>query len=173
MMARPASTDEAREPAPILDVRGLVSEFQLRDSTVVANADVSLRIPKGATLGIVGESGSGKSVLCRSILRLIPSPPAFITAGEIWFEDRDLLSLDEAEMARVRVTRIRMVFQNPMTSLNPVWPVGDQITEGLRVHYGVSGRVAREQGIELLHRVGIASPNSPLTKSSLDEVGMV
>ena len=158
MTARPASTDEARQPEPILDVRGLVTEFRLRDSTVVANDDIWLRIPKGTTLGIVGESGSGKSVLCRSILRLIPSPPAFITAGEIWFEGRDLLSLDEAEMARVRGTRIRMVFQNPMTSLNPVWPIGDQITEGLRVHYGVSARAAREQGIELLHRVGIASP---------------
>ena len=158
MTARPASTDEARQQEPILDVRGLVTEFRLRDSTVVANDDIWLRIPKGTTLGIVGESGSGKSVLCRSILRLIPSPPAFITAGEIWFEGRDLLSLDEAEMARVRGTRIRMVFQNPMTSLNPVWPIGDQITEGLRVHYDVSGREAREQGIELLHRVGIASP---------------
>ena len=158
MTVRPAGAAKPQEAEVVLDVRGLTTEFRLQDSTVVANADVSLHVPKGATQGIVGESGSGKSVLCRSILRLIPSPPAFITAGEIWFENRDLLSLDQTEMARVRGTRIRMVFQNPMTSLNPVWPIGDQITEGLRVHYGLSRRAAREQGIELLHRVGIASP---------------
>ena len=158
MTARPASTGEAGDRESILKVRGLVTEFRLRDSTIVANDDISLCIPKGATLGIVGESGSGKSVLCRSILRLVPSPPAFITAGEIWFENRNLLALGEEEMTRVRGTRIRMVFQNPMTSLNPVWPIGDQITEGLRVHYGASSRAAREEGIDLLHRVGIANP---------------
>jgi peptide/nickel transport system ATP-binding protein len=149
---------EIRNPAALLDVRGLVTEFRFRGSTIVANAKVSLRIPKGKTLGIVGESGSGKSVLCRSILRLLPSPPGFITGGEVWFEGRDLLKLDEGAMARVRGTRIRMIFQNPMTSLNPVWPIGDQVTEGLRVHYGLSGREAREQGIELLRHVGIPSP---------------
>ncbi len=158
MTTRPASTGEPENAKAILEVRGLVTEFRLRNATIVANDDVSLRVPKGITLGIVGESGSGKSVLCRSILRLIPSPPAFVTAGEIWFDNRNLLTLTEEEMARIRGTRIRMVFQNPMTSLNPVWPVGDQITEGLRVHYGVSGRAAREQGIDLLHQVGIASP---------------
>jgi oligopeptide/dipeptide ABC transporter ATP-binding protein len=158
MTAAPTSADPPSDPQAILELRGLVVEFRMRDSTLVANADVSLSIPQGATLGIVGESGSGKSVLCRSILRLIPSPPAFVTAGEVWFEGRDLITLDEAEMARVRGTRIRMIFQNPMTSLNPVWPIGDQITEGLRVHYGLSGRAARAQGIELLNRVGIPSP---------------
>ena len=158
MTVRPPGTDAAGDREPILEVRGLVTEFRLRDSTVVANDDVSLCIPKGRTLGIVGESGSGKSVLCRSILRLIPSPPAFVVAGEIRFENRNLLALGEEEMMRVRGTRIRMVFQNPMTSLNPVWPIGDQITEGLRIHYGASSRAARELGIDLLHRVGIASP---------------
>lgn len=143
---------------PILKVRGLVTRFRLRDATILANAAITLEVSKGRTLGIVGESGSGKSVLCRSILRLIPSPPGFITAGEVWFEGRDLLTLDEEAMARVRGTRIRMVFQNPMTSLNPVWPIGDQVTEGLRVHYGVGGREARRQGIELLRLVGIPSP---------------
>jgi len=158
MTARTTSTDETVPMEPILEVRGLVTEFRLRDATIVANDHISLSIPKGKTLGIVGESGSGKSVLCRSILRLIPSPPAFITAGEIWFESRNLLTLGDAEMARLRGTRIRMIFQNPMTSLNPVWPIGDQITEGLRVHYGLSTRAAQKQGIELLQRVGIASP---------------
>ena len=147
---------------PVLDVRGLVTEFRLRDATILANAAVSIAIAKGRTLGIVGESGSGKSVLCRSILRLIPSPPGYITAGKVLFEGRDLLELGEAEMARVRGTRIRMVFQNPMTSLNPVWPIGDQVTEGLRVHYAMPQREARERGIELLRRVGIPSPERRL-----------
>ena len=163
MIADPSPATSAAAPSPlsatpVLSVRGLVTEFRQRETTILANAAVSLDIPKGRTLGIVGESGSGKSVLCRSILRLIPSPPGFITAGEVWFEGRDLLGLEEAEMARIRGTRIRMVFQNPMTSLNPVWPIGDQVTEGLRVHYGASAREARQRGIELLHRVGIPSP---------------
>ena len=145
---------------PVLDVRGLVTEFRMRDAAIFANAAVSLTVSKGRTLGIVGESGSGKSVLCRSVLRLIPSPPGYITAGEVLFEGRDLLALDDDEMDRVRGTRIRMVFQNPMTSLNPVWPIGDQVTEGLRVHYAMAKREARERGIELLRRVGIPSPES-------------
>ena len=156
--AASCSPRPAPSSGPILDVRGLVTEFRLRDATIVANAAVSLDVAKGRTLGIVGESGSGKSVLCRSVLRLLPSPPGFIAAGEVWFEGRDLLTLDETEMARVRGTRIRMVFQNPMTSLNPVWPIGDQVTEGLRVHYAMPAREARQRGIDLLQRVGIPSP---------------
>ena len=144
--------------APLLDVRGLTTEFRSREVTIRANAEVSIVVGRGVTLGIVGESGSGKSVLCRSIPRLVPSPPGFITAGEVWFEGRDLLTLPEEEMRRVRGTEVRMIFQNPMTSLNPVWPIGDQITEGLRVHGGLSARAVRERGIELLRRVGIPSP---------------
>ena len=162
------STDPSRDaavctprpaaPEPVLDVRGLVTRFRVRDGTITANEAVSLNVAKGRTLGIVGESGSGKSVFCRGVLRLVPSPPGFIMGGEVWFEGRDLLTLDDAEMARVRGTRLRMVFQNPMTSLNPVWPIGDQITEGLRVHYGAPAREARRRGIDLLRRVGIPSP---------------
>lgn len=153
-------TPRAAAEAPLLDVRGLVTEFRSRSATVVANASVSLQVPRGRTVGIVGESGSGKSVLCRSILRLLPSPPARIAAGEVRFEGRDLLTLGDREMARVRGTRLRMIFQNPMTSLNPVWPIGDQLTEGLRVHYGLSGHAARRRGVELLQQVGIPSPES-------------
>ena len=156
-MAALVRTPEAKI-APLLDVRGLTVEFRSREATIKANAEVSMAIGRGAALGIVGESGSGKSVLCRSILRLVPSPPGFITAGEVWFEGRDLLKLPEDEMRRVRGTAASMVFQNPMTSLNPVWPIGDQITESLRVHGRLSARSAREQGIELLRRVGIPSP---------------
>ena len=144
----------------VLEVSGLVTEFRLAHGTIRANADVFLRVRKGATLGVVGESGSGKSVLCRAILRLIPSPPGFVTAGRVLFEGRDLLTLSERQMRRVRGTQIKMVFQNPMTSLNPVWPIGDQITEGLRVHYGLGRAAARRQGIELLRQVGIPSPEA-------------
>ena len=103
--------------APLLDVRGLTTEFRSREATIRANAEVSLVVGRGVTLGIVGESGSGKSVFCRSILRLVPSPPGFITAGEVWFEGRDLRALSEEEMRRVRGTEVGMIFQNPMTSL--------------------------------------------------------
>lgn len=159
MTAEPAEATTLRgSEAPLLEVCDLVVEFHGREATVVANAHVSLALFHGETLGIVGESGSGKSVLCRSILRLIPSPPARVRGGEIWFEGQDLLASSEQHMQRVRGTRIKMVFQNPMTSLNPVWPIGDQITEGLRVHHGIGRSESREQGIELLRRVGIASP---------------
>jgi oligopeptide/dipeptide ABC transporter ATP-binding protein len=158
-----ATADQSQEvrgagSSPILEVRDLVTEFGSGDAKIIANARVSITVAPAETLGIVGESGSGKSVLCRSILRLIPSPPGFVREGEIWFQGQNLLALSEPEMQRIRGTRIKMVFQNPMTSLNPVWPIGDQITEGLRVHYGLSGREAREQGTDLLRRVGIPSP---------------
>jgi len=157
MITAPVRTPKATI-APLLDVRGLTVEFRGREATIRANADISIAVERGATLGIVGESGSGKSVLCRSILRLVPSPPGFVTAGEVWFEGRDLLKLSDGEMRRVRGTAASMIFQNPMTSLDPVWPVGDQITEGLRAHRRLSAREAREQGIDLLRRVGIPSP---------------
>ncbi|MDP6589716.1 MAG: ABC transporter ATP-binding protein [Alphaproteobacteria bacterium] len=144
----------------LLEVRGLFTEFDLEHGTIQANADIHISLGAGRTLGIVGESGSGKSVLCRAILRLIPSPPGRISAGEVRFDGTDLLALSEAEMRRVRGTRIKMVFQNPMTSLNPVRRIGEQITEGLRVHYGATKAEAREQGVELLRRVGIPSPET-------------
>src|SRR5262245_36438056 len=103
----------------ILVIRGLVTEFRGRQSAVRANDDIHLAIQRGATLGIVGESGSGKSVLCRSILRLLPASAGAQVNGVVEYEGRDLLSLDEPEMRRLRGTEIRMIFQNPMTSLNP------------------------------------------------------
>jgi len=109
-------------------------------------------------MGIVGESGSGKSVLCRAILGLIPSPPGFITGGEIWFDGEDLLRFTEDQMEQVRGVEISMIFQDPMTTLNPVWRVGDQITEGLRVHGKISSKESRQIGIDLLQQVAIASP---------------
>ncbi|MEX1109987.1 MAG: ABC transporter ATP-binding protein [Dongiaceae bacterium] len=144
--------------APLLDIRGLVTEFRQGGTRVRANAGVTLSVAPGRTLGIVGESGSGKSVLCRAVLQLIPSPPGFITDGEVWFEGRDLLCVGEAQMRAIRGSAIAMIYQNPMTGLNPVWPVGDQITEGLRVHRGFTSKQARERGVELMQQVGIPSP---------------
>jgi len=144
----------------LLDVINLTTEFRTSAGTIVANDNVSLSIERGKTLGIVGESGSGKSVFCRSILRLIPSPPGTITNGEVWFNGQNLLELSETEMQTVRGVDIAMIFQDPMTSLNPVWRIGDQITESLRVHKGLHGRQAREIGIELLSQVGIPSPET-------------
>jgi peptide/nickel transport system ATP-binding protein len=142
----------------VLVVRGLTTEFRGRHMRIRANDAIDLAVPRGSTLGIVGESGSGKSVLCRSILRLLPPSADPHVIGAVEYEGRDLLRLGEAEMRRLRGTELRMVFQNPMTSLNPVWPIGDQITEGLRVYGGLSAADARAKGIELLGRVGIPSP---------------
>jgi oligopeptide transport system ATP-binding protein len=142
----------------LLNISGLTTEFRSKAGSVLANKNVSISLPRGKTLGIVGESGSGKSVLCRSILRLIPSPPGYITSGEIWFDGRNLLECSENEMERIRGVDIAMIFQDPMTSLNPVWRIGDQITEGLRIHNKVSAREARQIGIQLLRQVGIPSP---------------
>jgi len=142
----------------LLNIIGLNAEFHTPAGTILANKNVSLSLPRGQTLGIVGESGSGKSVLCRSILGLIPSPPGSITGGEIWFDGQDLLKLTEDQMEHIRGVEIAMILQDPMTSLNPVWRIGDQITEVLRVHGKISARESREIGIQLLQRVAIASP---------------
>jgi oligopeptide/dipeptide ABC transporter ATP-binding protein len=144
--------------APLLEVKNLTTQFRTRAGTIVANNQVSLNVALGKTLGIVGESGSGKSVLCRSVLRIVPS--AETSGGEIWFNGRDMLKLSESAMQAVRGVEIGMIFQDPMTSLNPVWRIGDQITESLRVHKGVRGKQAREAGIELLRQVGIPSPQT-------------
>jgi oligopeptide/dipeptide ABC transporter ATP-binding protein len=148
----------ANGSAPLLVVRDLVTEFRHGHEVVRANAGVSLSLARGRTLGIVGESGSGKSMLCRALLRLVP-PPGRIVAGEVWFDGRNLLTLAESQMRAIRGSAMTMIFQNPMTGLNPVWPVGVQITEGLRVHKGVGSREARERGIALMQQVGIPSPH--------------
>jgi oligopeptide transport system ATP-binding protein len=142
----------------LLNITGLNTEFRSKAGTVRANKDVSIALLRGKTLGVVGESGSGKSVLCRSILRLIASPPGYITSGEIWFDGKNLLQASESEMERIRGVEIAMIFQDPMTSLNPVWRIGDQITEGLLLHNKIGAREARQKGIQLLQQVGIPSP---------------
>jgi oligopeptide/dipeptide ABC transporter ATP-binding protein len=144
--------------ASLLEVEDLRVEFVSSRGTLVANRNISFSVAAGETLGIVGESGSGKSVLCRAILRLLPSPPAQQTAKRIAFLGRDLMQLSERQMQEVRGQDIGMVFQNPMTSLNPVWTVGDQISEGLRIHKGLGHSEARRAAVRLLRQVGIPSP---------------
>jgi len=128
------------------------------DGTVKAVDGVDFRLERGATLGLVGESGCGKSVTALSIMRLIESPPGEIAGGEIWFDGRDLLALSDDEMRGVRGGEIAMIFQEPMTSLNPVFTVGDQIAEAVRLHQQVSAREARDRAVESLRVVGLSAP---------------
>ncbi len=141
---------------PLLEVRGLHTEFRTGAGLVRAVDGISYTVEQGETVAIVGESGSGKSVGALSILHLIPDPPGRITAGEILFDGRDLRGLSEAEMRRIRGRDIGMVFQEPMTSLNPVLTVGRQITEVLEQHQGADGPTAERRALELLEMVGIA-----------------
>jgi oligopeptide/dipeptide ABC transporter ATP-binding protein len=144
----------------LLDVRNLRTFFHLRDSTARAVDGVSFSLDSGKTLGVVGESGCGKSVTALSILRLIPSPPARIESGEILFQGKNLLDLDEDAMRSIRGAEIGMIFQEPMSALNPVFPVGDQVAEVLRLHRGASRDEARLEAIRLLDQVGIPSAAS-------------
>ncbi|HZM59816.1 MAG TPA: ABC transporter ATP-binding protein [Vicinamibacterales bacterium] len=137
---------------PLLDVQGLTVAFTNRDAAVTAVDDISFTIERGETLGLVGESGSGKSVTAFAILRLL-QPPGRITGGRVLFEGRDLLTLPESEMRTIRGAGISLIFQEPMTALNPVMRVGDQIAEALIVHDRASRREARQRAIALLDSV--------------------
>jgi oligopeptide/dipeptide ABC transporter ATP-binding protein len=145
--------------APLLEIHGLTTHYVSARGTRVTRAvqDVSFTLRDGETLGIVGESGSGKSTLALSLLRLLP-PGARTVAGSVRFEGEDLLAKPEAEMRRIRGKRIAMILQDPMASLNPLFTVGDQVAEPLRVHEGASRRGAWERARELLASVRIAAP---------------
>jgi len=147
---------------PLLEVKGLHTEFRTGAGLVRAVDGVSYTVHPGETVAIVGESGSGKSVGAMSILRLIPDPPGRITQGEILFAGRDLLSLSAEEMREVRGSEIGMIFQEPMTSLNPVLTIGRQITETLQQHRGADRATADRRAVELLTLVGIADPERRL-----------
>lgn len=141
--------------ATLLEVKGLETKFFTREGVVHAVSDLSYKLDEGETLAIVGESGSGKSVGVMSLIRLIPQPPGKITAGEVWFDGRDLAKLPDDEIRQVRGNRIAMIFQDPMTSLNPVLTVGRQITESLELHLGMDKEKSRKRATELLELVGI------------------
>jgi peptide/nickel transport system ATP-binding protein/oligopeptide transport system ATP-binding protein len=143
---------------PLLELRELKTHFFTDDGVVRAVDGVSYALFPGETLAVVGESGSGKSVTALSILRLVASPPGRIVGGSIRFRGRDLLSLSEAEMRGIRGREISMIFQEPMTSLNPVYTCGEQIMEVLQVHMKADRIAARKQAVELMQKVGIPAP---------------
>ncbi len=147
-------------PAPdvLLEVRNLKTHFHVMDGTVPAVDGVDFQLKRGETLGLVGESGCGKSVTSLSIMRLIDIPPGEIVSGEIWFDGREILSLPMSEMRRIRGSDMAMIFQEPMTSLNPVFTVGNQIAEAVKAHRDVSARAAWDRAVEMLELVGIPSP---------------
>ena len=145
---------------PLLDVRSLSTYFFTEEGVVRAVEQVSFEIRAGEILSLVGESGCGKSVTGLSILKLIPTPPGRIVSGEILFDGRNLLQLEEKEMERVRGNDISMIFQEPMTSLNPVFTIGNQIMEAITLHQGVGGTEARRRAVEMLDRVQIPSPET-------------
>ncbi len=144
----------------LLEVKDLKTYFYTQDGVVKAVNGVSYTLDEGETLGLVGESGCGKSVSSLSVMRLIPQPPGKIVGGTVTFEGRDLLKISEDEMRRVRGKDIAMIFQDPMTSLNPVLTVCRQLTESLELHLGMDGKAARNRAIELLEMVGIPSARS-------------
>ncbi len=139
----------------LLDVKGLETRFFTQDGIVHAVNGISYSLDEGETLAIVGESGCGKSVGVMSLLRLIPQPPGKVTAGEVWFDGKDLLKMSDEDIRQVRGNRIAMVFQDPMTSLNPVLTVGFQLSEALILHMGLDKTAARKRSVELLEMVGI------------------
>ena len=145
----------AQENAPLIDVRGLRTYFDVEARRAWAVDGLSFEIRAREVLGIVGESGCGKSVTALSLMRLIPDPPGRIAEGEVWFDGRDLLSLSYPEMREIRGRDIAMIFQEPMTSLNPVFTIGDQVAEPVMLHQGLSPRAARDRAAEVLTQVGI------------------
>ena len=147
--------------SPLLEVRGLCTEFRLAAGVLKAVRCVDLSLDAGETLALVGESGCGKSITAASIMRLVP-PPGRITSGAVLYQGQDLLTLGEEQMREIRGNRIAMVFQDPMTSLNPVFTIGNQVAEGLRIHRGLAREQALEQAVAILTEVGIPAPRERL-----------
>ncbi|MGW6457301.1 ABC transporter ATP-binding protein [Streptomyces sp. NPDC055078] len=142
-------------PAPLLDVRGLQVEFRTRDGVAKAVNGVDYSVEEGRTLAVLGESGSGKSVTAQAIMGILDTPPGRITGGEILFRGRDLLKLKEEERRRIRGAQMAMIFQDSLSSLNPVLSVGDQLGEMFTVHQGMKRKAARARAVELMEWVGI------------------
>ena len=147
----------------VLDIQNLRTYFDVHGYVAKAVDDISLSIGKGETLGLVGESGCGKSVTAHSIIQLIPQPPGRIVGGKIIFEGQNILEYSEAQMRKIRGCRISMIFQEPMTSLNPVFSVGDQVGEVIRLHQKLSRSGTRNRVIEMFQLVGIPDPEKRLS----------
>ncbi len=150
--------DANEDQKDLLRIEGLKTYFHTDDGTAKAVDGVNYAIKPGETLGVVGESGSGKSVTALSILQLLPMPPGKFEGGRILFRGEDLLSAGEERLREIRGNEIAMIFQEPMTALNPVFTVGNQIGETVRLHQGLDAEAARERSIEMLRRVGIPAP---------------
>ena len=142
----------------LLEIRNLRTYFKTDEGIAKAVDGVDLKVPRGETLGLVGESGCGKSVTALSIMRLVPDPPGKIMGGEIIFDNRNILALPESEMRRIRGNTISMIFQEPMTALNPVYRIGSQIAEVIQLHQNVGRQEALNRTLEMLSKVGIADP---------------
>lgn len=168
MNAVPASSETQTNPGPggdpILTVRNLKTYFFTEAGTVRAVDGIDITLRRGEALGIVGESGSGKSVTSLSIMRLIQDPPGKIVEGTIIFDGTDVRGLSDEEMRHIRGNRISMIFQQPTTCLNPVFKVGDQITEALAIHQGLKGEEATRRAIELFTMVGLPDPARRITQ---------
>jgi len=147
----------------LLDIQNLRTYFDVRGHVARAVDNVSLSIGHGETLGLVGESGCGKSVTAHSIIQLIPQPPGRIVGGKIFFEGQNILEFSEARMRKIRGNQISMIFQEPMTSLNPVFPVGDQVGEVIRLHQKLSRSDTQSRVVEMFQLVGIPEPRKRLT----------
>lgn len=149
-------------PDALLEIQDLETHFKTPDGIVHAVNGVSFKLAEGETLAVVGESGCGKSVTMLSVLRLIPQPPGKIIAGKAWYQGKDLLSISDEEIRKVRGGQIAMVFQDPMTSLNPVMTIGKQLAEPLMLHLGMNKQQAADRSVELMEMVGISEAKSHL-----------
>jgi oligopeptide/dipeptide ABC transporter ATP-binding protein len=153
-----AAVEPLADPDLLLDIQDLRTYFHVMDGVVKAVDGVSFNLRRGRTLGVVGESGCGKSVTAMTVMRLLDMPPARIASGRVLFEGKDLLKLPEDQMRKLRGNEIAMIFQEPMSSLNPVFTIGTQISEAVRLHFGVDKKEALDRSIEALRLVGIAFP---------------
>ncbi|HEU0164922.1 MAG TPA: ABC transporter ATP-binding protein, partial [Thermomicrobiales bacterium] len=155
-----ANTGGIDRGSPLLEVKGLQTQFFTQDGVVKAVDNVSFYVMPGETLGVVGESGSGKSITGLSIMRLIPSPPGKIVSGEVLFQGNDIRKMSDEQVRAIRGNEIAMIFQDPMTSLNPVLTINRQISESLQLHMGMNKSQAKARSIELLQMVGIPNAES-------------
>ena len=157
----------------ILEIKDLCVEFQTVEGTVHAVDHLNYTLHKGEKLGIVGESGSGKSVSSLGMMQLIPNPPGRITGGEILYHGKDLVKASEKEMQKIRGNEISMIFQEPMTSLNPIIKCGKQIAESLRLHRGMKKKEAMEEAVRMMRAVGIANPETDYPRGTAEELSKV